>query len=382
MIIDMMKYSAVLLFLIPTLSFAQADTTGSLQALLTGIGGFLNGVVIPFILAIAFIVFVVNVVRFFVIGGASDEGQKNAKNLAIYGIGAFVFILSFWGIVNLLVAGVGLENESCAEVSISDYIRQSIGDDPCETDDQIPRRSRPDPDPEPDPDPIINPGDPEEIIAEAASTTKSTLAANPGYFQRLFGAYQNAIQRGLFADLIIAQEATQAQQARAIARTAAMGIISQAIYERYLQAYEAEQIARGILNPDRRENIEASLPVPPPTRVANPIEETQDAIRRQLDLYQTRVDGGGFAPPLSIPGTSGPATPAQVITYLFNQSIAGAVRENYFITLLTIPHDIIDASLSEQLYNQYVDANNALAVYSAQMSNLVESRDPRFAGPR
>lgn len=118
----MYKYSLFLLLFLPVVASAQ---TGSLQQLLVGIGGFLNSVVIPFILAIAFLVFFVNAIRFFVIGGSSDDGQKNAKNLAVYGIGAFVFILSFWGLVNILVDGVGLSGGPCYPVS--DYINPSDG---------------------------------------------------------------------------------------------------------------------------------------------------------------------------------------------------------------------------------------------------------------
>jgi len=128
MIIDMLKYFVILFWLLPTLTFAETSSTSSLQQLLVGIGGFLDSYIMPLILAIAFIVFVVNVVRFFVIGGANDEGQKNAKNLAIYGIGAFVFILSFWGIVNMVVDGIGLGK--CFKGVHSDYVDRT--DAPCE----------------------------------------------------------------------------------------------------------------------------------------------------------------------------------------------------------------------------------------------------------
>jgi len=121
----MLKYALFIIIFFPVFAIAQTGSTGSLQLLLIGIGGFLNNIVIPFILAIAFIVFVVNVVRFFIIGGASEEGQKNAKNLAIYGIGAFVFILSFWGLVNMVVSGVGLAKDPCYPVS--DYVIYQYG---------------------------------------------------------------------------------------------------------------------------------------------------------------------------------------------------------------------------------------------------------------
>ena len=109
------------LFLAPTAGFAATDT-GSLQAFLGGLISFMNNVIIPFILGIAFLIFVVNVVRFFVIGGATDEGQKNAKNLALYSVGAFVFILSFWAIVNLLISGIGFNNTPCTNDTTSDYV--------------------------------------------------------------------------------------------------------------------------------------------------------------------------------------------------------------------------------------------------------------------
>jgi len=115
-------------FLLPQISLG-ADTTGSLQSLLSGIGGFINSVLIPFILGIAFLIFVVNVVRFFIIGSHDPEGQKNARYLALYSIGAFVFILTFWGIVNFLINGIGFNNKPCSNDTTSDYITSDLA--PC-----------------------------------------------------------------------------------------------------------------------------------------------------------------------------------------------------------------------------------------------------------
>ena len=124
----MFKYSyivALLAILGPQISLA-ADSTGSLQTLLTGLIGFINVTLIPFVLVIAFLIFVVNVIRFFVIGGASADGQENARNLALYSIAAFVFILVFWGIVELLVNGIGLGNPTLpSQIPASDYMPQN-----------------------------------------------------------------------------------------------------------------------------------------------------------------------------------------------------------------------------------------------------------------
>lgn len=73
---------------------------------------FLNGTIVPFLLAIAFLVFIWNTVRYFIIGGAEHEKQTEARSLALWSITAFVIIVSMWGIVNLVARGVGLNNQN------------------------------------------------------------------------------------------------------------------------------------------------------------------------------------------------------------------------------------------------------------------------------
>lgn len=79
-----------------------------IQTFLTNIGAFLNSTVLPFMIAIAFITFLWNAFRYFIVGGADPSEQQKARNLAFWGIGAFVVILSLWGIVYMLVGGFGL----------------------------------------------------------------------------------------------------------------------------------------------------------------------------------------------------------------------------------------------------------------------------------
>lgn len=83
----------------------------NIQTLLTGILNFLDKTVVPFLLAIASLVFLWGIARYFIFGGANGESQEKGKSLAMYGIIGFVVILSLWGIVNLLVSGLGLRNE-------------------------------------------------------------------------------------------------------------------------------------------------------------------------------------------------------------------------------------------------------------------------------
>lgn len=133
------------LLLFPTLSFAQSG--GSLQLLLVGIGGFINVILIPFILGIAFLIFLINAVRFFIIDGSNTEGHDNARNLALYGVGAFVLILSLWGMVNILADGIGLNEGPCVNGKAvqSDYLYGIDSSAPCSSIRATPRPvSRPD----------------------------------------------------------------------------------------------------------------------------------------------------------------------------------------------------------------------------------------------
>ncbi len=87
------------------------STIMDIQTLLKGIITLLNSIV-PFILAIALIVFLWNMVRYFIIEGANEKEHENAKSLALWGIMAFVVMLGIWGIVNLLIGEIGLSKQS------------------------------------------------------------------------------------------------------------------------------------------------------------------------------------------------------------------------------------------------------------------------------
>jgi succinate dehydrogenase/fumarate reductase cytochrome b subunit len=107
--------------ILPTIALAQ---TLSAQGFIAGFLAFTNSVLIPFLLGFAFLFFVFNAFRFFIVNGSNEEGQKNAKNLAVYGVLAFVVLIIFWGVVNLLASSVGF-NEGIE--TTPDYVEKNEG---------------------------------------------------------------------------------------------------------------------------------------------------------------------------------------------------------------------------------------------------------------
>ncbi len=111
---------AIILVLAIVIGLSMSVGENGLQQVIPALLSFIDNYLIPFLLGLAFLIFVWNAVRFFVIGGATDEGKENAKNLALYSIAAFIFILSFWGLVNILVNGLNLDN--CNNQLVPDYL--------------------------------------------------------------------------------------------------------------------------------------------------------------------------------------------------------------------------------------------------------------------
>lgn len=111
-------YTAVsLLTLTPALALAQ---TPSIYSLFNNIIAVLSSVVIPFLWGIAFLMFVWNAVRYFVIEGHSEDGREKAKSLMIWSVAAFVFVSIFWGIINMLATSTGLTGgqQPCSDYTL------------------------------------------------------------------------------------------------------------------------------------------------------------------------------------------------------------------------------------------------------------------------
>ena len=90
---------------------AGGDVEGSaISEFMGNILAFIDSIVIPFILAIGFLVFVWGMFKYFIQGGANDDAKESGKSLIMYAIAGYVVILAFWGIVNILSNGLGLED--------------------------------------------------------------------------------------------------------------------------------------------------------------------------------------------------------------------------------------------------------------------------------
>ena len=79
----------------------------SLKSLTASIVTLVNTSVIPLIYALALVVFLIGMVRYFFIQ-QGEEGREKGKQFMLWGIIGFVVMFSVWGIVNLLLATFGV----------------------------------------------------------------------------------------------------------------------------------------------------------------------------------------------------------------------------------------------------------------------------------
>ncbi len=74
-----------------------------LQTLLSGLYGVLGTYVIPTIIFLCVVVFLYNVIRFFIWQGGSEDGREKARRYLVWSMIGFVLIVSLWGIISLLL---------------------------------------------------------------------------------------------------------------------------------------------------------------------------------------------------------------------------------------------------------------------------------------
>lgn len=305
---------AVTLLLLPGITLAQS---GSLQGMITGIGDLVNNYLIPFVLAVAFFVFVYNAYRFFILAGSTEDGRENAKNLAIYSVFAFTFFVIFWGLLNFFVDGVGLDNDPCSSDTVSDYVISDLA--PCTS-----PRPRPRPFEPPDTtapgggfgtgvggveDPIIVPGggtgptggtapvsfnpDGTEVAYNPVLAAQNTIrtTATPFFTTQIndnFG-YNRDVVAPLFADLgsTYTNTTTELNRLKAAVRLNELGVISDAQVTTYLNAYNTYAAAAGTLSagPLTLASVSSNLAVTPPAALQSRKNATRQTFIDTLTAY-------------------------------------------------------------------------------------------------
>lgn len=78
----------------------------SLRGLQEEIVKFVNASIIPLFYTLAFLFFVIGMVRFFFLGG--EENREKGRQFMLWSIIGFVVMFSVWGIVRLLLTTFGV----------------------------------------------------------------------------------------------------------------------------------------------------------------------------------------------------------------------------------------------------------------------------------
>lgn len=100
---------APLALMTPLMAAAQTGINVSyLQGYSNNITGVINYVLVPVLMAIAFIVFLWGVYKYFILGAADEKNRTDGRQFTLWGVIGFVVILSLWGIVNIFMSTLGL----------------------------------------------------------------------------------------------------------------------------------------------------------------------------------------------------------------------------------------------------------------------------------
>jgi hypothetical protein len=93
----------------PLVALAQTGINqGPLASYASGIINIINGVLVPTLMAVAFIVFLYGVYKYFILGADDEKSRTEGRQFVLWGIIGFVVILSVWGLVAIVRNTFGL----------------------------------------------------------------------------------------------------------------------------------------------------------------------------------------------------------------------------------------------------------------------------------
>lgn len=93
---------ALAAFATPLLVSAQTGINiAAITPYSNGIKGVINGILVPVLIAVAFIVFLLGIYKYFILGAANESEKGEGRKFAMWGVIGFVVIFSLWGLVNV-----------------------------------------------------------------------------------------------------------------------------------------------------------------------------------------------------------------------------------------------------------------------------------------
>ena len=96
------------LMLLPAVALAQF---GEINSFFNNITSFINNILIPLVFAVALLVFLWGMFKYFILGGGNDDSRSEGRQLMLYSVVGFVLMVSIFGIVNLVANGLGFSDD-------------------------------------------------------------------------------------------------------------------------------------------------------------------------------------------------------------------------------------------------------------------------------
>ncbi|MBI4086550.1 hypothetical protein HY416_01055 [Candidatus Kaiserbacteria bacterium] len=101
------------MYLLPAVAFARFE---QITDVLESFIDVLNTTLVPLIFALAFLLFLWGMFKYFFWGGGEEEKREEGKQLMLWAIIAFLLMVSIWGIVNVLSSGFGFNDDTLEQL--------------------------------------------------------------------------------------------------------------------------------------------------------------------------------------------------------------------------------------------------------------------------
>ncbi len=99
--------------------FGMGGCTSTICGVASTILYIINSILVPLLFAIAFIVFLYGIARAYIFSGGDPAKVSEGHKLLLWGIIAFVVMISLWGLVNVVANTFGLYGASALPTPVS-----------------------------------------------------------------------------------------------------------------------------------------------------------------------------------------------------------------------------------------------------------------------